>query len=95
MEMRETHPDKNGNGRISVREYQKIFSEHGIDVPENELRKVSELQNEHGEVTKDDFLHYAKTSDFFRQQGKTSYPTFLHSPTQNRKFCVSYSLTLN
>lgn len=60
--------DKNGNGRISVREYVKIFSEHGIAVAEDEVRKVSELANENGEVTKDDFLHYAKTSDFFRQQ---------------------------
>ena len=66
-------PDKNGNGRISVREYVKIFSEHGIAVAEDEVRKVSELANENGEVTKDDFLHYAKTSDFFRQQ---EYPTF-------------------
>ena len=61
-------PDKNGNGRISVREYVKIFSEHGIVPAEDEVRKVSELANENGEVTKDDFLHYAKTSDFFRQQ---------------------------
>jgi len=60
--------DKNGNGRISVREYVKIFSEHGIVPAEDEVRKVSELANENGEVTKDDFLHYAKTSDFFRQQ---------------------------
>ena len=68
-------PDKNGNGRISVREYVKIFSEHGIAVAEDEVRKISELANENGDVTKDDFLHYAKTSDFFRSQ-ENHYPTF-------------------
>jgi Ca2+-binding EF-hand superfamily protein len=58
--------DKNGNGRISVREYVNIFSEHGIPVEQGEVRKVSELANSDGEVTKDEFLSYAKTSDFFR-----------------------------
>ena len=58
-----------------MREYVKIFSEHGIAVAEDEVRKISELANENGDVTKDDFLHYAKTSDFFRSQ-ENLYPTF-------------------
>ncbi len=60
--------DKNGNGRISVNEYVNIFSEHGITVEDEEVRKVSELANEYGEVTKDEFLQYARTSEFFRSQ---------------------------
>ena len=54
--------DKNGNGRISVQEYVNIFSEHGITVEPEEVRKVSEIANEDGEVTKDEFLNYARTS---------------------------------
>ena len=83
-------PDKNGNGRISVREYVKIFSEHGIAVAEDEVRKVSELANENGEVTKDDFLHYAKTSDFFRQQEYPTFP-FTNVISRIRVFSVFYS----
>ena len=76
LEEGNTIADKNGNGRISVREYVKIFSEHGIAVAEDEVRKVSQLANEHGEVEKGDFLHYAKTSDFFRQQENLLYSYF-------------------
>lgn len=60
--------DKNGNGRISVAEYVQIFSEHGIDLSPEEKEKVSHLANVDGEVTKDEFLGYAKHSDFFKAQ---------------------------
>ena len=60
--------DKNGNGRISVEEYVQIFSEHGIQLSQDEVDKVSSLANDDGEVTKDEFLNYAKHSDFFKSQ---------------------------
>ena len=60
--------DKNGNGRISVDEYVHIFSDHGIELSPEEVEKVSHLANEDGEVTKDEFLNYAKHSDFFKSQ---------------------------
>ncbi len=34
--------DKNRNGRISVKEYVNIFNEHGIDVSEDEIARVSD-----------------------------------------------------
>lgn len=60
--------DKNGNGRISVREYVKIFKEHGINMNSEEIGRVTALANEDGEVTKEEFLNYAKHSEFFRTQ---------------------------
>lgn len=60
--------DKNGNGRISVEEYVQIFAEHGIQLEPEEVEKVSHLANEDGEVTKDEFLNYAKHSNFFKTQ---------------------------
>jgi len=35
--------DKNRNGRISVTEYVNIFSQHGIDVGQEEIDKVYTL----------------------------------------------------
>ena len=74
-----------------MREYVKIFSEHGIAVAEDEVRKVSQLANENGEVEKGDFLHYAKTSDFFRQQENLRCSYFSNQQTytlciENRSF---------
>ena len=60
--------DKNGNGRISVDEYVQIFAEHGIHISPDEVAKLSNLANDDGEVTKDEFLSYAKHSDFFKSQ---------------------------
>jgi Ca2+-binding EF-hand superfamily protein len=60
--------DKNGNGRISVEEYVHIFSDHGIALSPEEVGKVSQIANDAGEVTKDEFLNYAKHSDFFKSQ---------------------------
>lgn len=60
--------DKNGNGRISVDEYVQIFAEHGIQLSPEEVEKVSNVANDDGEVTKDEFLNYAKHSDFFKSQ---------------------------
>ena len=58
--------DKNGNGRISVQEYVNIFAEHGIEVGGEEVEKLGALANDDGEVTKGEFMEYAKGSDFFR-----------------------------
>lgn len=56
--------DKNGNGKISVKEYVNIFSEHGVTVNDEEIKKVSHLANDNGEV-KREFnvfnLPYSKT----------------------------------
>lgn len=60
--------DKNGNGRISVAEYVNIFNEHGIEISQEEVEKVSQLANDDGEVTKDEFVSYARNSDFFKSQ---------------------------
>lgn len=60
--------DKNGNGRISVQEYVNIFSEHGITVGQEEVEKISQLASDANEVTKDEFIEYAKRSDFFKSQ---------------------------
>merc|ERR1712045_682878 len=60
--------DKNGNGKISVEEYVHIFSGHGIQLSPEEVEKVSGIANNDGEVTKDEFLNYAKHSDFFKSQ---------------------------
>lgn len=60
--------DKNGNGRISVQEYVHIFTEHGISLAPDEIEKVSQLANDDGEVTKDEFVQYAKNSEFFKSQ---------------------------
>jgi len=60
--------DKNGNGKISVAEYVRIFSEHGIAVDQEEIQKLSESADEDGEVTKDEFMTFAKHSEFFKHQ---------------------------
>ena len=60
--------DRNGNGRISVNEYVRIFSEHGIQMNDEEVGKVTGLANEDGEITKEDFVNYAKHSEFFKNQ---------------------------
>jgi len=60
--------DKNGNGKISVEEYVQIFQEHGIELSPDEVGKVSNLANNDGEVTKDEFLSYARHSEFFKTQ---------------------------
>ena len=60
--------DKNGNGKISVAEYIQIFSDHGIPISQEEVAKISSLADEDDEVTKEEFMHYAKNSDFFKAQ---------------------------
>lgn len=60
--------DKNGNGRISIAEYVRIFSEHGIVVDPEEVSRLSDSADHDGEVTKDEFLSYAKHSAFFKNQ---------------------------
>jgi len=60
--------DKNGNGKISVAEYIQIFSDHGIPISQDEVAKISALADEDDEVTKEEFMHYAKNSDFFKAQ---------------------------
>ena len=60
--------DANGNGRISVHEYVRIFSEHGITLNQEEVSKVSGLANDEGEIAKDEFVNYAKHSEYFRNQ---------------------------
>lgn len=61
--------DKSGNGKISIAEYVNIFSEFGIKVGPEEIKKVSEIATDHhGQVTKEEFLTYAKGSDFFKGQ---------------------------
>jgi len=60
--------DKNGNGKISVAEYVRIFSEHGTSVEPQEVSKLSDIADENGEVTKDEFMNYAKHSQFFKDQ---------------------------
>ena len=60
--------DKNGNGKISVEEYIQIFAGHGIELGADEVEKVSSLADDDGEVTKDEFLNYAKHSEFFKSQ---------------------------
>ena len=60
--------DKNGNGKISVAEYIQIFSDHGIPISQEEVAKISSLADDDDEVTKEEFMHYAKNSDFFKAQ---------------------------
>lgn len=60
--------DKNGNGKISVAEYVRIFSEHGISVEPQEVSKLSDSADDDGEVTKDEFMIYARHSEFFKNQ---------------------------
>ncbi|CAB4058179.1 unnamed protein product [Lepeophtheirus salmonis] len=56
--------DKNGNGKIFVSDYIHIFTDHGIELKEEEIEKVSGLANEDGEIVRDEFISYAKNSDF-------------------------------
>uniref|UniRef100_A0A0K2TNY7 EF-hand domain-containing protein n=1 Tax=Lepeophtheirus salmonis TaxID=72036 RepID=A0A0K2TNY7_LEPSM len=60
--------DKNGNGKIFVSDYIHIFTDHGIELKEEEIEKVSGLANEDGEIVRDEFISYAKNSDFFKSQ---------------------------
>jgi len=60
--------DKNGNGKISVAEYVRIFSEHGISVEPQDVAKLSDMADPDGEVSKDEFLNFAKHSEFFKNQ---------------------------
>ena len=43
-------------------------SEHGITVDPEEVSKLSDTADRDGEVTKDEFLNYAKHSEFFKNQ---------------------------
>merc|ERR1712021_294025 len=71
--------DKNGNGRISVSEYAQIFSDHGIQLSPEEVEKVSSIANNDGEVTKEEFLNYARHSEFFKtQMDKTDSDSMAH-----------------
>lgn len=60
--------DKNGNGKISVEEYVHIFSDHGIQLSPGEVEKVAAIADEDGEVTREEFMNYAKRSEFFKGQ---------------------------
>lgn len=60
--------DKNGNGKISVAEYARIFSEHGISIDPEELAKLCGSTNSDVQVTKEEFMSYAKHSEFFKNQ---------------------------
>ena len=44
------------------------FSEHGISVEPEEISKLSDSADEDGEVTKDEFMIYARHSEFFKNQ---------------------------
>jgi Ca2+-binding EF-hand superfamily protein len=71
--------DKNGNGKISVEEYVQIFAEHGIELSPEEVEKVSSIANNDGEVTKEEFLNYARHSEFFKtQMDKTDSDSMAH-----------------
>ena len=54
---------------IFFQEYIHIFSDHGVELQPDEVERVSSIANEDGEVTKEEFLAYAKSSDFFKTQG--------------------------
>ena len=45
-----------------------FFSEHGISVEPQEVSKLSDSADEDGEVTKDEFMMYARHSEFFKNQ---------------------------
>ena len=40
-----------------------------MDLQPDEVERVSSIANDDGEVTKEEFLAYAKSSDFFKSQG--------------------------
>ncbi len=49
-------------------EYIHIFNDHGVELQPDEVERVSAIANDDGEVTKEEFLAYAKSSEFFKSQ---------------------------
>ena len=43
-------------------------SEHGISVEPQDMAKLSDMADPDGEVSKDEFLNFAKHSEFFKNQ---------------------------
>jgi len=51
-----------------IQEYISIFSEHGIHLESDEVDRISSIASDNGEVTREEFLAYAKSSDFIKSQ---------------------------
>lgn len=56
--------------RLFFQEYINIFSEHGINLESDEVGRISSVASDDGEVTREEFLAYAKSSEFFKSQAR-------------------------
>ena len=48
--------------------FNNVYSEHGIQLTPEEVSKATALANDDGEITREEFVNYAKHSEFFKNQ---------------------------
>ena len=65
--------DKSGNGRIFVSDFMEIMEENDIKVDDEEVAKIGEMANEDGDISKNDFIAFTKTSDFWKESLGAEY----------------------
>jgi len=54
--------------QFKFQEYINIFSEHGITIESVEVERITSVAGDNGEVLREEFMAYAKSSDFFKSQ---------------------------
>jgi hypothetical protein len=82
--------DKDGDGKISLTEYFKIFQVHGIVVNTTEINHVIHLVGEHRSLNKENFVKIVQGSHFFiRSFDKMGGEVTQVSLIRKRKFCAA------